>query len=29
LLLAYAKLAGVSTDVVIDDRVNLPDWHHI
>lgn len=25
LLLAYAKLAGVSTDVLIDDKVRLPD----
>jgi transcriptional regulator with XRE-family HTH domain len=24
LLLAYAKLAGVSTDVLIDDKRNLP-----
>jgi transcriptional regulator with XRE-family HTH domain len=24
LLLAYAKLAGISTDALIDDRVNLP-----
>ena len=24
-LLAYAKLAGVSTDVLIDDNLNLPD----
>ena len=25
LLLAYAKLAGVSTDVLIDDKMKLPD----
>ena len=25
LLLAYARLAGVSTDVLIDDRMRLPD----
>ena len=24
LLLAYARLAGISTDMLIDDRVNLP-----
>ena len=24
-LLTYAKLAGVSTDVLIDDRLDLPD----
>lgn len=24
-LLAYARLAGVSTDVLIDDKVRLPD----
>ena len=24
ILLAYAKLAGISTDALIDDRVNLP-----
>jgi transcriptional regulator with XRE-family HTH domain len=25
LLLAYARLAGVSTDVLIDDKLKLPD----
>jgi len=25
LLLAYARLAGVSTDVLIDDKLTLPD----
>ena len=25
LLLAYARLAGISTDVLIDDKLDLPD----
>lgn len=25
LLLAYARLAGVSTDILIDDEINLPE----
>jgi transcriptional regulator with XRE-family HTH domain len=25
LLLAYARVAGVSTDILIDDEINLPD----
>jgi hypothetical protein len=25
LLLAYAKLAGISTDVLIDDKMGLPE----
>lgn len=25
ILLAYAKLAGVSTDMLIDDKLNLPE----
>jgi transcriptional regulator with XRE-family HTH domain len=25
LLLAYARLAGISTDVLIDDRASIPD----
>lgn len=24
-LLAYAKIAGISTDILIDDRLNVPD----